>query len=95
MSSGVVNGPHPAISRAVTWVGLDGLEPSTSSLSGMADPQASRDAGYLTSTFTAQHPPAHPTGTRASDARMTHGERVAAQEQLLIRRPGRLAVDRQ
>src|SRR5215469_4257539 len=55
--------------RAVTWVGLGGLEPPTSSLSGKADPQANRDAGDLTSTFTPQHPPAHPAGLGL----LTHG----------------------
>jgi hypothetical protein len=54
--------------EAVTWVGLGGLEPPTSSLSGMAAMQAGDAALGLTSAFISQHPPGHPSGMHPLDA---------------------------
>jgi hypothetical protein len=58
--------------RAVTWVGLGGLEPPTSSLSGMAAAQVSRHGHPLTSAFIPQHPPGCPSGMHPLDASVTH-----------------------
>ncbi len=69
----VLAGPADLAAGLGVWVvGLGGLEPPTSSLSGMAGPQVSRYDAPLTSTFMPQDAPGCPSGMQALDARVTH-----------------------
>jgi hypothetical protein len=58
-------------------VGLGGLEPPTSSLSGMAAAQVSRYRHPLTSVFIPQRPPGHPSRMHPLDAWVTHADSAA------------------
>jgi hypothetical protein len=59
--------------KVFALVGLGGLEPPTSSLSGMAVPQVSGCILLLTCAFIPQGSTGCPTGIRRLDARLTHG----------------------